>query len=636
RAAARDVCLWDQNACSSAQVLYVEGPERLTEFVSMLKVELAALANSLPMGTLGIQEKAEITKQRELAWIAVALGQAELHTSPGPEWTVIVEQDPSFKLSPLFRTVYVKAVADLREVATLLAPYRSYLQTIGLTGSEERLLELADTLGAGGALRVRPLGSMSDGHPGEPHDGVFALHELVKWISLEAPVLQQRFDPIDFLSKEAISELQWTKLQAAYRRVRRLSPFYARYLPDQDLQSLTDWNDLPILTKEIYRAEVPPNGQELLCDQRSDGLVLRTGGSSGNPQIALVSWADFLADMRAGARGFWAAGLRPGDTVANLFHAGNLYGSFLSTQRILEFIGCRSFPLTSHIPVADILEALRTFQIEVLIGLPSHLQLVFAAMRENPDHYRVRKVLYGGEHFYQREQRIIRETLGIEQIASIGYGTVDAGPIAYQCPANQGSLHHVLADHQYVEILDPELLQPVLPGAVGLIVVTNLHPRLMPLIRYRVGDLGKSVPGVCPCGRFAPLVELLGRADDVVVVGGYNLAYSEIQAVVERFAEFRSLPQLEVRRDEQLDHLLVKVELCDTRPDILAGEESAKRVEQLRRQLLDTLTDLRKSLNQGMLGSLEIDILPPGGLERLQRSGKIRHIIDRRQAGVPS
>ena len=272
---------------------------------------------------------------------------------------------------------------------------------------------------------------------------------------------------------------------------------------------------------------------------------------------------------------------------------------------------------------------LRTFEIDTLIGIPAYLQLVFRAMRDNPERYKVRKVYYAGEHFYRKEQEYWKAALGIERIASIGYGTVDAGPLAYQCPAGEGSVHHVLVGHQFIEILHRDTLAPVPPGEIGLVVVTNLHPRLMPLIRYRIGDLGRMVPGTCACGREAPRFELLGRADDAAVIGGYNLSYSSFQRVVELYPGLLSSPQLELHQPAHLDVLVVKVEhggdsAVEAGPDdVLAAE--------LKTAFVEAVPEIKKAIAAGMLEDVEVRVLPSGGLDRLDRTGKIIHVIDRRR-----
>lgn len=628
RKAAVDVSMWDQNACSSAQVLYVEGNDRADAFVERLATELSAFAAEIPMGELGLQEAAEITKTRQMAKIDVVLGAAELRTPAGSlEWTIVREKDPGFKLSPLFRTVYVKSVDELEQAIGHLAPYRAYLQTIGLAAPTDRILHLADRLTEVGALRVVELGAMSGGYPGEPHDGVFALHRLVKWVGLDVPALAARRDPIEYLSPSALVERDFARLREACRRARSLSPFYRRHLPELPLATPADWAKLPTLTKTEYRDHVPPDGEDLLCGDEAPMLTLRSGGSSGRPSVSLISGRDFEADMEAGARGAWAAGLRPDDRVGNLFFAGNLYGSFISVQSILERIGCRTFPLTSNAPIADILEVAQTFGLTALAGLPSHLQTVFDAMLRNGGRTSVKKIFYTGEHFYPAERARLKEALGFETIASIGYGTVDAGPLAYQCEHCSGSVHHVLSGHVWIDLLDRDSQQPVEPGEIGEIVVTSLQPRLMPLIRYRIGDLGRQVVEECPCGRRSPRLELLGRCDDGAVIGGLFLAYASFQGIVERFATLASTPQLELTQRDHRDHLVVKVEAA-------GGQKVAAELElggSLRSAFEAEIPELASALKSGLLGGIEVQALPAGGLERLERTGKIVHVVDRRR-----
>ena len=54
-----------------------------------------------------------------------------LHASEGTAWTVIYDEDPVLRPSPLFRTVYVKPVGDLERLPGILRPYRRHLQTVG-------------------------------------------------------------------------------------------------------------------------------------------------------------------------------------------------------------------------------------------------------------------------------------------------------------------------------------------------------------------------------------------------------------------------------------------------------------------------------------------------------------------------
>lgn len=93
------------------------------------------------------------------------------------------------------------------------------------------------------------------------------------------------------------------------------------------------------------------------------------------------------------------------------------------------------------------------------------------------------------------------------------YGSREMGDIACECHQHSGL--HVSAPTHYLEILKPDGSH-ARPGEVGEIVVTLLTNYSMPLIRYRIGDLGSWADKPCHCGRTWPVLEeVTGRVTDV-------------------------------------------------------------------------------------------------------------------------
>ncbi len=622
--AAMAMALWDQSACSSPQVLYVEDPSPdhgpTLAFVERLATALNAVQVSLPQGPLGMQEQAELTKERLVAEVTEAMGQGSLRT-PGKasDWTIVAEWDPTFKLSPLFRTLYVKPVAYLDQVVDLVAPYTDYLQTAGIAASPERVRDLSERLFDMGVLRVTTLAGMAGGEPGEPHDGGYALHALVKWVTMGFKGEGDRYDAAEWHSRETAERKTFAKLKRLIEDVAPQAPMYRERFDGLRIRNMEDWQRVPILTKDDMRAGTPPRSQGLFTGEPHGAHFLRSGGSTGEPALSAFAYADYEADMHRAARGLFALGLRPGDRVANLFMAGHLYGSFLSINRALELVGCNNFPFTSATPAKDLPALLRAYGIEVLAGLPSWLMEVFEAIRQDPEGVRIRKVFYTGEHFYPQDRVKLAREFGIEHFGSLGYGTVDAGPIAYQCTESRGGVHHLHADHQFVEIVDSETLTPVPAGEPGELLITNLNRRLMPVIRYRIGDRARWVTEPCPCGRPAPRFELLGRADDMMVVGGINLTYAELHEAAMSLDGVAGPLQLVISRKADRDCLTLRIEGTD--PSL------AERLEQ---DLVAKVEMLQRVIARGQLNPLEVDVLPPGGIERIPRTGKIRKVIDRR------
>jgi phenylacetate-CoA ligase len=94
------------------------------------------------------------------------------------------------------------------------------------------------------------------------------------------------------------------------------------------------------------------------------------------------------------------------------------------------------------------------------------------------------------------------------------YGSNETASVALDCV--EGRSLHVFADRAIVEVLAKDG-RPVAAGEMGEIVVSELLNRGMPLLRYRMRDLGYSSSGTCRCGRSLPLLKSVeGRLVDCV------------------------------------------------------------------------------------------------------------------------
>lgn len=84
------------------------------------------------------------------------------------------------------------------------------------------------------------------------------------------------------------------------------------------------------------------------------------------------------------------------------------------------------------------------------------------------------------------------------------YGCQETNGIAYEC--SKGHMH-VMSNNVYLEILDNynNICQN---GEYGNICVTGLHNTLMPMIRYKLNDIGRILNIQCECGNADPIIEL--------------------------------------------------------------------------------------------------------------------------------
>jgi len=152
---------------------------------------------------------------------------------------------------------------------------------------------------------------------------------------------------------------------------------------------------------------------------------------------------------------------------------------------------------------ADALIATRP---EFFYTIPSNLDGLLEAFERRAVRLpSLRLIFTGGEVLDDSIRERARRILGVE--IRDNYGSTEAF-IAWQCPAAR---YHINAEHVAVEIVDDND-RAVAPGAMGRVLITTLENRVMPLIRYEIGDYALASDEQCPCGRTLPTIgKVVGR-----------------------------------------------------------------------------------------------------------------------------
>jgi phenylacetate-CoA ligase len=192
------------------------------------------------------------------------------------------------------------------------------------------------------------------------------------------------------------------------------------------------------------------------------------------------------------------------------------------------------------------------------------------------------------------------------------WGMTDIGPLGMEPWDGPGGLL-VLETECIAEILDSQSLQPVQPGELGELVITNLGRWGQPVIRYRTGDLVRAATTPCPSGTSLLRLEggILGRSDDMITIRGNNLFPSSLEAVIRDFpdvAEYR----ITVVTRRAMPHVKIEVEPV---------ESIARCVEH--RQAL--LTALSRAVKDRLSFQAELEAVPVGALPRFEMKGRRFH-----------
>ncbi|MEY9946777.1 acyl-CoA reductase [Kitasatospora sp. GAS1066B] len=584
RGIAADICRLDQQACSSPQLVYLdtEDPEQVVAFAERFAAVLAEAVTEFAPRAPELLQSAEISNTVLVAGLEEHLGLTRVHAAPDGSWHVLADLRSAMRASPLHRTVWVKPLPRTR-ILQVLRPMRRYLQTVGIGAERADTAVLAGQVLAAGAQRVTVPGQMLSSYNGEPHDGVYALQRYSRRVDVQ---LDERFTT-DACLDDLVGARELTPPQVA----------------------VTAKTEFEQLQGDLSRAEV----------------FFRSGGSSGAPKLSAFAWDDYHEHMRSGAEGLLAAGFEPRtDRAMNLFFGGLLYGGFLSFYSVLETLQAVQFPMAAQDDHALVARSIVEHRVDTLFGMPNYLLRVFTEGAVELRAYRgVRKVFFGGEHFPKAQQDWLRAEFGVELIRSAAYGSVDAGPLGYQCVHAPTRAHHLFSGLQTLEILDLDEDRPAAAGEAGRLVFTAHTRRGQRLDRYEIGDLGRWLPGDCACGRRTPRFELLGRFGDIFRSGSHFLNYRRFTTVAEEALGHRGALQLVLEEDGAANEsLMVRLEVVD-------GSEFT--ADAAARAFLDGYAELAAAVERDQLVELRVELVPAAAFERTAGSGKLREVLDRRE-----
>lgn len=616
RRLAAEASVWDQNACTAPQVCYVEGAPEAERLAELLAVELERASKALPPGAVERDNAVEIQKLRGVAEIAEGRRQGRLWTSPrGVDWTVILDRDPSLEPSPLHRTLRVVGVRGLGEILGQLEALRGYVQTVGVWAAARRSAELLEAFARAGALRVVELGAMSQGEIDDPHDGAYDLPQFQRLV-LTRLAKPGAGSAVQFWPEPRRRALVEERLRRLADRARR-SPFYARRLRKQPLDSIEALARFPILTREEMEAGMPPNGHALATGPWSGGYVTRSGGSTGAPKFSVYDGRDWDRMVEHAVGVFEALGLEPADRLGNFMLAGDLYGSFVSFDHIASRLGVACFAFAGGSTPEIFLDLWRGFKLNAVAGMPSQLVPFLRKAKKLEPRLRLEKLVYAGSPLSPTDRAWLKSALGLRRISSV-IGANDGCQFAFQCEAQEGRLHHTVDDYNWVEVVD-DSGRAVAEGETGRLLITSLLKHAFPLIRYAVGDLARLVPGRCRCGRTSRVLEHLGRADDALCVGMMNVRFRDLSRALEGLGV--STLQVAAKGAADGESVVVRIE---------AEKPSEELRRKARQRLLSTLDKLARSLADGNLASLDVEVLEPGALPRNPRTGKVKPLSDER------
>lgn len=337
---------------------------------------------------------------------------------------------------------------------------------------------------------------------------------------------KSELEATEFLDRAAIEQLVQKRLHNILEGALESVPHYRKLQIDEP-----SLDQFPLLERHVIAEDT----DQFLSERynQKDLLTIYTGGSTGTALKIHLS-----KSVRQQTYAFWARFYRNFD-----FTIGEKKASFVGRKVqdpdknkppfwrynwIDQQLVFSSFHMTEENLPAYIRE-LNQFKPKLIEGYPlSLLRLAdYILSHEIPLSFQPVGLSTSSENFTSEQRRTMETAFNCKVYDQ--YGSAESVIFAAEC--SHGNMH-VAPEYGVLEVLndDGELGQE----GEGEFIVTTLLNDVMPLIRYKIGDLGKVAYKTCPCGRQTQVIEeLFGKTGAVIVSEGRRVPTAAIAIAFE-------------------------------------------------------------------------------------------------------
>ena len=427
-------------------------------------------------------------------------------------------------------------------------------------------------------------------------------------------------EKIECASRDSMSQIQSERLITTVKRVYHNVPYYRKKMQEiglvpEDIRSIEDLSKLPFTNKSDLRDSYPFGSFAVSMSEIV--RVHASSGTTGKPTVVGYTRNDIAMWAENVTRSLCMAGVTKHDLVQVAYGYG-LFTGGLGLHYGTENLGASVIPISGGNTQKQI-QLLQDFGSTAICCTPSyvlHIAEVLEEMKIDPSTLKLRVGVFGAEPWSESMRKDIEKKLKIKAIDIYGLSEIMGPGVSCECEHQVGM--HINEDHFIPEIINPETLEPVVPGEIGDLVFSTITKEGIPLLRYRTRDLTRLIYDKCECGRTLVRMEKCkGRSDDMLIIRGVNVFPSQIESVLLEMSETEPHYLLIVEREGNLDTLKVQVEVQEQ-----FFSDEIKELQNLSRKIKHNI--------ESTLGiSVTVQLVEPKTIER--SAGKAKRVIDNRK-----
>ncbi|KAF6827215.1 amp-dependent synthetase ligase [Colletotrichum musicola] len=415
--------------------------------------------------------------------------------------------------------------------------------------------------------------------------------------------------------------------------VRLNSPYYAKFwassCSDGEAVSL---ESLPLVDHESFWEANTCLNSKVVTSKQKDGIIFKTGGTTNRPKVSFYDQQELHGISTQLAESLSRCGVGEGDVVANLFYAGDLYGSFLLHILSVYHVpgGAVQLPVAGHVGLDSMEHHLAEFAATVVLATVTTMsQLAERALAAGSTYPHVRLLLFSGEAFYDDQAGLLRAAFPNAEVRSVVYGSMDSGVIGLpprrEHYAGDPRLHQVNSPNVVVEIVGEDGKVVTTPGEPGSLVVTNVERRLMPIVRYPSGDRAAWVDPALG------LFRVLDRDRTAIRLGPVSIDFVDLRRIVATVLGERPVGKIQavVSRRDRKDLLTLGIVYKPA-----TEEEGSQLLKGLREELGTVRPMFREHVEKDLVNELDVNFVKMQELVVNPRSGKVAEVQDIRSTTI--
>ena len=416
---------------------------------------------------------------------------------------------------------------------------------------------------------------------------------------------------------EKLRALQNDRLSTLVKRVYKDVPFYKNQfdkigLSPEDINSIEDLSKIPFTRKADLRDNYPYGLFATPMDSIS--RIHASSGTTGKPTVVGYTKKDLDLFDEVVARSLVCAGAQPGMKLHNAYGYG-LFTGGLGMHGGATKLGMAVIPVSGGMTERQ-LTILQDFKPEVICCTPSYAQTLseeFAKRNIDTNDLAVKYAILGAEPWTEAIRSQVEAGLNVNATNIYGLSEIIGPGVSQEDFEEKGTGSYIWEDHFFPEIVDKDTGAPLPYGEEGVLVFTTLTKEAFPLLRYWTNDICSINYDKNAKRSHIKMSSIKGRADDMLIIRGVNLFYTQVEEVIHQMESLSPNYRLIVEKKGSMDSVKVEVE---TAPGV--DHTNAVLSNQLKLKI------------KGSIGlSMGVEIKSPNSIPRSQ-GGKLSRILDKR------